>query len=123
MHFSVWDILQTDFDCCGVSFPGDWSMTHWARSRESGRGERASTALPSSCCSNALALGSDECAVDSEDSSAVGCIDALADSSRRNAGTLGGMACVLGMGQIVLVVAACHLMRRVKKPPACPPFY
>lgn len=98
-------------------------MTHWARNGHSVNRELASTALPSSCCSNALVLGSEECAVDSEDSNAVGCIDALATSSRRNAGTLGGIACVLGMGQIMLVVAAGHLMRGVKKPPACPPFY
>ena len=98
-------------------------MTYWARNRESVNRELSGTALPSSCCSNALVLGSEDCAVDSEDRNAVGCIDALAASSRRNAGTLGGIACVLGMGQIMLVVAACHLMRGVKKPPACPPFY
>ena len=38
---SVWDILQTDLDCCGVSFPGDWSMTHWARNRGRDLGDRS----------------------------------------------------------------------------------
>ena len=98
-------------------------MTYWARHRESVNRELADTALPSSCCSNALVLGSEDCAIDSEDRNSVGCIDALATSSRRNAGTLGGIACVLGMGQIMLVVAACQLMKGVEKPPACPPFY
>jgi hypothetical protein len=121
LYFLVWDVLQTDFDCCGVSFPGDWSMTHWARTSASSNGDTAT--LPSSCCSNTLSINSDSCAISSEDSNSVGCIAALAASSRKNAGTLGGIACVLGVGQILLVVSACSLMKGLKKPGACHPFY
>ncbi len=97
-------------------------MTYWARSiRKGGRGGDGAE-LPSSCCAK-LALDSDECAVTSPDRHSVGCIDALSASSRKNAGTLGAIACLLGAGQILLVVAACCLMKRVNKPKACPPFY
>ncbi len=30
----VWDILQTDFSCCGVDFPENWSQTPWAAQQD-----------------------------------------------------------------------------------------
>ena len=136
LFLSVWDILQTDFKCCGVDFPGDWSMTPWSRSRS--RSSRRGNELPESCCS-ALPLhqissgsssvaegGADHgatCTTSSADHFDLGCIDALEYSSRRNACAIGAIACVVGFGQIFLLVAACQLMKGLKRPEACYPCF
>lgn len=112
----VWDILQTDFKCCGVEFPGDWAMTPWSRKNPQ------SDELPNSCC-QALPLKSPYCRISSEELYEIGCIVALEQSSTKNAGALGAVACILGIGQILLVIAAIKLMKQVQRPKACPPFY
>eukprot|EP00095_Tigriopus_kingsejongensis_P009764 maker-scaffold422_size175911-snap-gene-0.37 protein:Tk09764 transcript:maker-scaffold422_size175911-snap-gene-0.37-mRNA-1 annotation:"cd63 antigen" len=112
----VWDILQTDFKCCGVEFPGDWSMTRWSRRNDQ------TDKLPASCC-HALPLQSPYCRVSSPELHDLGCIVALERASKKNSGALGAVGCIVGLGQILLVVAAVRLMRGLKRPQNCPPCY
>ena len=112
--FAVWDILQTDFRCCGVEFPGDWSMTPWGR-----RARRKQ--LPDSCCS--LLPFDESCSISSEYSHKEGCLTSLENSARKNAGVLGAVACAVALGQIVLLVAACNLLKGLKKPDSCRPCF
>ena len=125
---SVWDILQTDLNCCGVSFPGDWAMTAWGRNRRQQQASSGSSPnsgsgafLPESCCAR-LAYG-ETCRVDSEFSRMEGCLEALEQSAKTNASTLGAVACATGLGQITLIVAAVHLIKKVEQPKSIAPFF
>ena len=79
--------------------------------------------LPDSCCSK-LPLGH-MCKMGSQEmpSSAHtgGCLEAMGASTKKNAGALGAIASLVGLGQVCLVVAACHLLKQLKRPEKCAP--
>ncbi len=105
-----------DFSCCGVSFPGDWSTSAWSRHSTQRRNH-----VPPSCCG--FEVGSMTCHVDDLAEVQQGCVAALQQSARNNAGALGAVACVVAAGQILLVVAACKLMAGVRRKDSCKPCY
>lgn len=120
----LWDILQTDFDCCGVAMPGDWTLTAWSRRRPIGAAHGVGkTELPESCC-KALPFGpykNDKCTID--DAYTRGCIAALKTSLASNAGVLGAVAVIVAFVQVALVFAACQLKKGLRSPGSKPPFF
>ncbi len=121
----MWDILQTDFACCGVDFSGDWASTAWA-----GLHGDPPDRVPDSCCSRIRVRPSPFGGRPSPQQACVspaahqdGCLSALEASARKNAGALGAIAAFVALGQVVLVAAACYLIRQMDQPKHCRPCY
>ena len=98
-------------------------MTAWGRRQQrlSAGASGTGPVLPESCCAR-LAYG-ETCRVDSEFAHEMGCLEALGKSARANAAALGAVACAIGLGQVALFAAACHLIQKVEKPKSMAPFY
>ncbi|XP_049809605.1 23 kDa integral membrane protein-like [Schistocerca nitens] len=91
-----WDILQTDFHCCGVSGPDDWA--------------KASLKIPTSCCD-----GHDVNEPCKESVYQKGCVDLLEKFISQHAVIVCGVGVGIAFIQVVGIILACSLAESIKK--------
>jgi len=120
----VWDVVQTELNCCGVTNATDW-FRNYSRNKN-----KSKKILPESCCATKpfQTFGNGRqyhCTYgDSQHPhNKIGCLGALEESIKRNEGIISAVTVVVALGQIGLIVASVHLMKNTKKPSSCPPCY
>jgi CD63 antigen len=86
---STWDIMQSDFQCCGVSNSTDWT----------GRGSLSTRDVPDSCCKTATDGCGKGAMTDSTKIYTTGCFSGFETYIAKNAGAAAGV----GIGVIVLL--------------------
>ncbi|XP_039478996.1 CD63 antigen [Drosophila santomea] len=102
----LWDDIQEEFDCCGVSTYKDWSVAF-------PDGE-----LPISCCDIPVgAVGTFTCndtmaSVDTRHK--VGCLDGFSAYISAHAVSLGAAGVVIAILQFFGVIFACYIAREIK---------
>ncbi|XP_059060700.1 CD63 antigen-like [Achroia grisella] len=99
----VWDEVQADFSCCGVSNATDWLIP--LKTNETG-------GLPVSCCPHVYGTVQNiNCTIHSNESYKVGCSDAFGNWVKAHAGSIGVAGIFLVLLQAVVVGAACWMAK------------
>lgn len=120
---TVWDVVQTELKCCGVTNATDWFRSYSRRKNNSKR------ILPESCCATKpfeeAVNGQHQCEYGNSQHphNTNGCLRALEESIKRNEGIIAAVIGVVVLGQIGLIIASVHLMKNTKKPNSCYPCY
>lgn len=105
----IWDEIQVDFDCCGVSKSDDWIAADAERFN--------STFLPMSCCRQAPgAIGQITCPdlPDKKTLRTTGCITSFGAFIKSHAVSLGAAGIVLAVIQFFGIFFACYLAKQIK---------
>ncbi|XP_022219257.2 CD63 antigen [Drosophila obscura] len=103
---ALWDDVQRDFNCCGVTDFNDWSKTF------------PNGSLPISCCTIPVgAAGTFSClnnftSVDQRHNS--GCLDGFSSYIASHAVSLGAAGVVIAVLQFFGVIFACYVAREIK---------
>lgn len=105
----IWDEIQVDFDCCGVSKSDDWIAANTERFN--------STFLPMSCCRTAPgAIGQVNCPdmPDKKTLRTTGCLTSFGAFIKSHAVSLGAAGIVLAVIQFFGIFFACYLAKQIK---------
>lgn len=102
-----WDSIQEQFKCCGVDGPNDW-----ANSTEL---EPIGTTVPDSCCTNAATnCGKEKLDPPISGIYTDGCLDQFVQYVENNIYLIGGAGIGIAVVQLIAVIAACCLGKRMK---------
>jgi len=99
----AWDLVQSEFHCCGLRNSSDWSVK--------GPPEFHSGVLPQSCCDDAAS----NCTVSSDQVYSDGCEEAVNEFLETNIDIIGVVALSFGLIEIVGLVLACCLGDRIHR--------
>lgn len=101
----LWDLIQRQYDCCGVNTYNDWK-------------EINNSTLPLSCCRIPNGqFGPFSCAYEIEEKNRNkngGCLTGFADYIKGHAVSLGAAGVIIGVIQFFGVLFACYIAREVK---------
>ncbi|XP_016942048.2 CD63 antigen [Drosophila suzukii] len=102
----LWDDVQREFDCCGVTSYSDWNVTF------------SDDLLPISCCSVPVgAVGSFNCWANVTSVGVrheYGCLDGFSSYISAHAVSLGAAGVVIAILQFFGVIFACYIAREIK---------
>ncbi|XP_063221580.1 CD63 antigen-like [Bacillus rossius redtenbacheri] len=102
----VWDVMQTNFNCCGINKPEDWDREY----------HDTNGTLPASCCHTEYGLwGGEPCSTASPYRNKEGCLPKLGAYVADHAAMLGGVGIGIAVIQFLGMVMACNLARTIKK--------
>uniref|UniRef100_A0A646QC03 Tetraspanin n=1 Tax=Hemiscolopendra marginata TaxID=943146 RepID=A0A646QC03_9MYRI len=93
----TWDMLQNEFDCCGIDNDNDWKENNLP--------------IPDSCCKEESA----GCALDKHNLNTKGCYDKFKNAVVKYAGIIGGIGIGIAFVQIIGIVCACCLASAIKR--------
>ncbi|XP_017152530.1 CD63 antigen [Drosophila miranda] len=103
---ALWDDVQHDFDCCGVSDYKDWAVTF------------PNASLPISCCTIPVgAAGTFSCFGNFTSEGLrhdYGCLDGFSNYIASHAVSLGAAGVVIAVLQFFGVIFACYIAREIK---------
>lgn len=109
MHIQSSKLTILQFECCGVETPGDWLTTNYYTIHG---------ALPPSCCSGPASNQS--CEVGGTDTHSTGCFTKVFGLILGREDAMGGVAIIVGLVQVLGVVAAlwlcCSVHKKRKQP-------
>ncbi|CAG0916382.1 unnamed protein product [Notodromas monacha] len=94
-----WDVIQTEFKCCGSSNYTDWEKNPTFQST-----------YPKSCCGEAGTA----CTASSDTLYRSGCLDKLSDFMKDNITIIGGMGIGIAFIQLIGIVFACRLSNSIQ---------
>ncbi|KAK9709022.1 Tetraspanin family [Popillia japonica] len=101
----LWDHIQPQFQCCGVTNGTDW-VTQLNTTNES---------VPTSCCWHIYgSIGYTNCTLESDNIYTRGCLSAFGDYIKSHALTIGGVGIGFAVVQLLGIVFACHLSSQFK---------
>lgn len=98
----TFDIVQTDFKCCGINGPDDWKANN--------------ISMPATCCSGQEITGGvpAPCTPLSDHFHKEGCLDKLVQYFKDTALVLGGVGIGVAIVQLLGVIFACCLARSIR---------
>ena len=116
----MWNILQTEFSCCGVTGPSDWHAQNTSYNQ--------TKLLPESCCDGVkLDGGSCSSIQNSEIENGAGyekgCLGVFTEFLLSKEGMIAGIVTIVSLIQIAVIVVTSHLLKKVPKPQTMYPFY
>lgn len=117
LEMEVWDLLQSDLQCCGVKSYQDYQSSALYLEKEQ---------LPRSCCGPLQIdrLGNiAKCSKDTNSLHQLGCQEAITDYLSSKTGLMGAVAASIGLLQISLVTVSAYLVRKWEGPRHCYPCY
>ncbi|KAJ8681580.1 hypothetical protein QAD02_017372 [Eretmocerus hayati] len=130
MH-RVWDMVQSQFKCCGTSGASDWlpvlhqdgvalppiASSEYSIDVESATESSSSSSyVPLSCCSlPSGTIGFTECRANSSNLYRAGCLPVVADFVSEHALQLGGFGCGVALFQLFGIWFSIYLARSIKE--------
>ncbi|XP_001355802.2 CD63 antigen [Drosophila pseudoobscura] len=103
---ALWDDVQHDFNCCGVSDYKDWAVTY------------PNASLPISCCTIPVGAAGTFSCFNNFTSEGVrhtnGCLDGFSNYIASHAVSLGAAGVVIAVLQFFGVIFACYIAREIK---------
>merc|ERR1711874_910204 len=116
-EMKVWDLMQTDLQCCGVNNYTDYHSSILFLDKQE---------LPRSCC-GPLKLDKigniEKCSNNTSSLHQTSCKAAISQYLSSKIGILGGVAATIGLLQISIISASAYLVRKWKVPGRCYPCY
>jgi len=94
----TWDMIQHDFQCCGVNNSDDWVL------RRSGK-------VPSSCC---IDNSGEDCYRTHGNLFKMGCLEKLETILKGNAVTIGGIGLAFALIELLGIIFGCCLARSIR---------
>lgn len=117
VEMEVWDLMQTDLQCCGVNSYSDYHSSVLFLDKEE---------LPRSCC-GPLQIDkfgkTEKCSNNTKSLHQTSCKVAISQYLSSKIGIMGGVAATIGLLQISIISASAYLVRKWKVPGHCYPCY
>jgi len=103
----TWDIIQKQYNCCGVETPADWkNAAAWLKDHQN--------SLPQSCCKNPSAgCGDGQLHNPGPNINKEGCFNDFEDFVETNVLLVGGVGIGIILFQLIAVITACCLGKKM----------